>query len=233
LRRFLGEGLSVAVVPRLLFALPRLSRFPRGHGEPVLLLPGFGAGDASNAALNAMLRYLGYSVHGWGLGLNRGNVEAILPKVEARVRAIRDHAGMPVRLVGWSLGGVLAREVARDAPELADRVVTMGTPVVGGPKYTRVGATYRAAGFDVGEIERKIEARYAMPIRVPVTAIYCKADGIVDWRACIDHWTPGIEHVEVRATHFSLGFDPKVLEIVAERLAVPRAKTRSSGRPRR
>lgn len=233
LRRFLGEGLSVAVVPRLLLALPRLSRFPRGHGEPVLLLPGFGAGDASNAALNAMLRFLGYRVHGWGLGLNRGNVEALLPKVEERVRTIREHAGMPLRLVGWSLGGVLAREVARDAPELVDRVVTMGTPVVGGPKYTRVGATYRAAGFDVDEIERKIDARYAVPIRVPVTAIYCKGDGIVDWRACIDHRTTGVEHVEVRATHFSLGFDPKVLEIVADRLSASSLKTESPGRRKR
>ncbi|HAJ47487.1 MAG TPA: hypothetical protein DCL54_13000 [Alphaproteobacteria bacterium] len=79
LRRFLGEGLGVTVVPRLLLALPRLSRFPRGHGEPVLLLPGFGAGDASNAVLNAMLRYIGYRVYGWGLGVNRGNVEALLP----------------------------------------------------------------------------------------------------------------------------------------------------------
>jgi hypothetical protein len=233
LRRFIGEGLALTVVPRLLLALPRLSRFPRGHGEPVILLPGFGASDASNAALNALLRYLGYRVHGWGLGLNKGNVEALLPKVEDRVRTICDHAGMPVRLVGWSLGGVLAREVARDAPDLVDRVITMGTPVVGGPKYTRVGATYRAAGFDVDEIERKIEARYDVPIRVPVTAIYCKADGIVDWRACIDHRTPDVEHVEVRATHFSLGFDPKVLEIVAETLAVRPVKTKSAGRRKR
>jgi pimeloyl-ACP methyl ester carboxylesterase len=225
--------LGVTVVPRLLLALPRLSRFPRGHGEPVLLLPGFGAGDASNAALNAMLRYLGYRVYGWGLGVNRGNVEALLPQVEARVRAIHDQTGLPVRLVGWSLGGVLAREVARDAPELVDRVVTMGTPVVGGPKYTRVGAAYRAAGYDVDEIERKIEIRHEVPIRVPVTAIYCKADGIVDWRACIDHRTPGVEHVEVRATHFSLGFDPKVLEIVAGRLAAQPVKAESSGRRKR
>jgi pimeloyl-ACP methyl ester carboxylesterase len=216
-----------------LLALPRLPRFSRGHGEPVLLLPGFGAGDASNAVLNAMLRYLGYRVYGWGLGVNRGNVEALLPQVEARVRAIHDQTGLPVRLIGWSLGGVLAREVARDAPELVDRVVTMGTPVVGGPKYTRVGAAYRAAGYDVDEIERKIEIRHEVPIRVPVTAIYCKADGIVDWRACIDRRTPGLEHVEVRATHFSLGFDPKVLEIVAERLAARPVRTRSSGRRKR
>jgi pimeloyl-ACP methyl ester carboxylesterase len=230
LRRFLGEGLGVTVVPRLLLALPRLSSFPRGRGEPVMLLPGFGAGDASNAVMNAMLRFLGYRVYGWGQGVNRGNVEALLPKVEARVSAIREQTGTTLRLVGWSLGGVLAREVARDAPELVDRIVTMGTPVVGGPKYTRVGAAYRAAGYDVDEIERKIEVRQEVPIRVPLTAIYCKADGIVDWRACIDHKTPGVEHVEVRATHFSLGFDPKVLEVVADRLAALPVKTGSSGR---
>jgi pimeloyl-ACP methyl ester carboxylesterase len=233
LRRFLGEGLGVTVVPRLLLALPRLSRFQRVHGEPVLLLPGFGAGDASNAVLNAMLRYLGYRVFGWGIGVNRGDVEALLPRVEARLRAIYDQTGMPVRLVGWSLGGYLARDVARDAPEIVDRVVTLGSPVVGGPKYTRVGAAYRAAWFDVDEIARKLEARYDVPIRVPVTAIYCKADGIVDWRACIDHRTPGVEHVEVRATHFSLGFDPKVLEIVAEKLAAGPIKKESYGHGKR
>jgi pimeloyl-ACP methyl ester carboxylesterase len=231
--RFLGEGLSVTVAPRLLLALPSLSRLPRGHGEPVMLLPGFGASDASNAALNALLRYLGYRVYGWGLGLNRGDVEALLPQVEARMRDIRDSTKTPVRLAGWSLGGVLAREVARDAPDLVDRIVTMGTPVVGGPKYTRVASAYRAAGVDVDGIEAKIEARYDVPIRVPVTAIYCRADGIVDWRACIDHRTPDIEHIEVKATHFSLGFDPKVLEIVAEKFAAPGAKKESSGRPTR
>jgi pimeloyl-ACP methyl ester carboxylesterase len=222
--------LGVTVLPRLLLALPRLSQFARGHREPVLLLPGFGAGDASNAVLNAMLRYLGYRVYGWGMGVNRGDVEDLLPKIERLVRRIRDDDGQKVRLVGWSLGGYLAREVARDAPEAVDRVITLGSPVVGGPKYTRVGAAYRAAGYDVDEIARKVEARYETPIRVPVTAVYCKADGIVDWRACIDHRTPGVEHVEVRATHFSLGFDPKVLEIVADRLAARPAKTGSSGR---
>lgn len=214
-----GEGRGIAVVPRLLLSLPGLSRMPRGYGATVMLLPGFGASDSSNAVLNALLRYLGYRVSGWGFGVNRGNVQSMLPRVLERVRTLANKSGGPIRLVGWSLGGVLAREAARDAPELVDRVITMGTPVIGGPKYTQTGFLYRAAGFDLDHIEKSIAARNKVQLVVPVTAIFSRADGIVDWRACIDHAAANIEHIEVRATHLSMGFDPHVLKIVAEKLA--------------
>lgn len=222
LAKLMGEGGGIVTLPRLLIALPQLARMPRGHGAPVMLLPGFGAGDASNGVMSALLTYLGYRVSGWGLGLNRGNVEAMLPRVAERVKALAEKSGAPVRLVGWSLGGVFAREVARDAPQFVDRVITMGTPVIGGPKYTRTGFLYSALGADLDDMERRIEARNAVPLRVPVTAIYCKADGIVDWRACIDHAAPDIDHIEVRSTHLTLGIDPQVLKIVAEKLAAKR-----------
>lgn len=187
-----------------------------------MVMPGFGGGDASTLVIRGLLAALGYSVSGWGLGLNRGNVEATLPKVNARVAALAKRTGRPVHLVGWSLGGVFAREVARDAPDIVASVVTMGTPVVGGPKYTRVGALYCVLGANLDELEARIDERNRQPIRVPVTAIYSRADGIVNWRACIDPYDNNIEHVEVRANHLSLGFDPQVLRIVAERLGEER-----------
>ncbi len=218
LRTLAGETLGLLAVPRLIAAIPSFPDLPRGQGRPVMALPGFGGGDASTLVLRGLLAALGYTVSGWGLGVNRGNVEATLPKVAANVAAFAKRTGRPVHLVGWSLGGVFAREVARDEPNIVASVVTMGTPVVGGPKYTRVGALYSAFGADLDALERRIDERNRQLIRVPVTAIWSRADGIVDWRACIDPHDRNIEHVEVRATHLSLGFDPHVLRIVADRL---------------
>lgn len=228
----LREGLVLLEVPRLAWLAPVFAGAPRGNGEAVLVLPGFGAGDASTALLRAFLRLLGYQAHAWELGINRGDVPALIPQVIARTERLAD-AGR-VRLVGWSLGGTLAREAARERPDLVERVVTLGTPAVGGPKYTAVGATYRRQGYDLDAIERQVAERERTPIRVPVTAIYSRGDGVVAWQACIDRHTPGVEHVEVRGTHSGLGFNPDVYRIVAERLArrAPRRRGNLSVEPR-
>ncbi|MDJ0867556.1 MAG: hypothetical protein QNK03_15720 [Myxococcota bacterium] len=224
LYRMLREGLALAELPRLALRAPELARQPRGAGEPVLVMPGFGAGDASTAPLRAYLGLLGYRVRGWGLGLNGGDVPSLIPEVAARTRRLAERARRPVRLVGWSLGGVLAREAAREEPGAVECVVTLGSPVVGGPKYTTVGALYARRGYDLDEIERAVEERNrAEPLRVPVTAIYSRGDGVVDWKACIDPWSPGVEHVEVGSTHVGLGFSPDVYRIVAQRLVDRRA----------
>ena len=118
--------------------------------------------------------------------------------------------------------------MARDRPELVERVVTLGSPVVGGPKYTRVGAFYARRGIDLDAIEAEVEERNRMPIRVPITAVYSRRDGIVSWQACIDHRSPDVEHVEVRATHLGLGFSPEVYRIVASRLARVRSAAASA-----
>ena len=183
----------------------------------MLVLPGLGAGDVSTAPLRRFLSSVGHRTYGWNLGVNTGNVEALLPQVLARVQSIRDGAGQSLHLVGWSLGGVLAREIARDAPELAVQVLTFGTPVVGGPKYTRAAARYGAA--EVERVAAAIEERQRVLIRIPVTSVYSRNDGIVDWRACIDHITPGARNIEVRSTHLGMGIDPDVWRIVGETLA--------------
>ncbi|MEM7409584.1 MAG: hypothetical protein AAF430_05015 [Myxococcota bacterium] len=217
----LREAEAAFEFPRLAFRLPGLLQGPRGDGGTVLVLPGYGAGDASTLTLRGYLRWLGHRPVGWELGTNRGDVPALLPEVVERLRACHRDAGEPISLVGWSLGGYLAREAARDEPELVRQVITLGSPVVGGPKYTTVGALYARQGVDLDEVEAEVDARYDTPLQRPVTAIYSKRDGVVAWQACIDERSPRVEHVEVNATHVGLGFSADVFSVVAERLASP------------
>jgi len=217
---WLREGLGLLELPRLFLRFPELARQPRGHGEPVMVLPGYAAGDASTLVLRQYLRFLGYGVRGWGLGVNSGDVGALLPRVLRRVDRLASASGEAVRLIGWSLGGVLARETAREAPGIVRRVITLGSPIVGGPKYTAVAVFYRSQGVDLDAIEAAIEARDATPIRVPITAIHSRADGVVAWQACIDRRSPDVENLEVSATHLGLGFAADVYRLIAERLAL-------------
>ncbi len=215
----LREGLGLLELPLLALRFPELARMPRGSGQPVMVLPGFGAGDTSTLVLRAYLGFLGYRVRGWSLGVNTGEVRALLPRILTTVADMAEAAGAPVRLIGWSLGGVLAREVARERPDLVGRVLTLGSPVIGGPKYTAAGRTFRKRGVDLDALEAEVESREATPIRVPITAIWSRADGIVAWQACVDRRSPDVENVEVRATHLGLGFAADVYRVIAERLA--------------
>lgn len=186
-----------------------------------MVMPGYSAGDASTLVLRSYLRLLGYSVFGWGLGRNGGDVPQLIPRVAERVSGLAGRTGRRVRLVGWSLGGYLAREAARERPGDVERVVTLGSPVIGGPKYTVVGRYYAQQGYDLDEIEAAVAERNRTPLGVPVTAVYSRADGVVAWRACIDEANTNVEHVEVSTTHLGLGFSAEVFRIVAERLASP------------
>ena len=163
----------------------------------MLDIPGWRAPEVSGAPLRAYLRALGHDARGWGFGTNTGDPRRDVERLSGRVLELADEGGAAVSLVGWSLGGVIAREVARRHPEAVRRVITYGTPVVGG---------------------RGLDSR--SPIRVPLTAVFSRRDGIVSWRACIDRSSPHVEHVEVGSTHLGMGVDPDVWGLVADRLAV-------------
>ena len=204
------------------FALHRFSRgLPRGNGEPVFVLPGYGANDRAMQLLVRRLRSLGYAAQSWGLGRNTGNLKKLVPLAAEKVLALAESQGK-VRLVGWSLGGVIAREIARDHPQAVESIVTLGSPVVGAAKYTFVARAYKKQGFDLDRMEAAAAARDAVPLTVPITAIYDRHDAIVAWAACIDRVTPGIRHLEVNCSHLGMAFDLRVFRLVAQALASPR-----------
>jgi pimeloyl-ACP methyl ester carboxylesterase len=211
---------------RELFRLPLhaagLWRLPRGTGRPVLLLPGLAATDVSLVALSRFLRRLGHDPHSLGLGRMTADVRGTVPKVLERLRQLAD--GDTVALVGQSLGGVLAREAARQEPHLVRRIVTIGSPVIGGPEYTATRNRYTASERD--EIRRRVDDRSRTPIVVPVTAIWSANDGIVSPAASVDRRHSNVENVEVTSSHLGMGFDPDVWRIVARRLALDGAGPR-------
>ena len=215
-----GEILTPFEFTRLAAATPSLIRQKRGNGEPVIVLPGLGTSNVSTLVMRGYLSWLGYDVQGWNLGRNTGNVGELVPPVTEQVSELYALSGAKVNIIGWSLGGVVAREVARDFPHTVQQVITMGTPIVGGPRYTSFGAAYERRGVDVAAIEARIAERAKRPIKVPMTSIYSKRDGIVGWQASIDRHNSQVEHHEVSATHLGLGISPDVFKILAQKLAL-------------
>lgn len=197
-------------------SLLRLKSRRTAHPHTAILLPGFGAGPRSMRVMESFLRRRGHRVRDWGLGVNNGDARKFRAQLGHIVEQSIAAYGEPVVLVGWSLGGYIAREFAREHPAGVRRIVTLGSPVISGPRYTATSEWYRSQGHDLAAMERAVKDRYAMPLRVPVTAIFSKRDGIVAWQACIDKWSPDVRHVEVSETHVGLGFSPRVLGLVAD-----------------
>ncbi|MCZ2839591.1 esterase/lipase family protein [Modestobacter sp. VKM Ac-2985] len=205
---------------RLPGALPRLAGAPRGDGHVVVDVPGWRAPEVVGLPQRRYLRLLGYDARGWGLGVNTGRPERDAELLSGEVLRLAETSGRPVSLLGWSLGGLIVREVARRHPEVVRRVVTYGTPVVGGPSWTAGASAWSP------EETARIAALIAQldqeqPIQVPLTAVYTRRDAIVSPAACIDLASPQAEHVRVRSTHLGLVADPDVWSVVAHRLALP------------
>ena len=195
--------------------LPRARTRDRGEA---LLLPGFGSGPAAMFALKRTVENAGFDTSDWGLGFNGGDVPTLLAAFSRRVAESFERSGRPVTLVGWSLGGSIAREAARDLPAAVAKVITLGTPVFGGPRYTATADFYERQGIDVREIEQATIERFDKPLNVPVVALYSRNDGVVSWEACIDRWSPDVEHIEVKASHLGMGFARESLKIVANKI---------------
>ena len=214
--RFVAEaGVLAAQFPLL------VSQAPRGSGQ-VLVLPGFMASDSATVYLRRFLRAIGYTVSGWQLGTNRGRMLDLLPDVVRRVERTVEDGGAPTRLVGWSRGGIIAREVARDRPELVRSVVTLGSPVRGGVGVTTIQSwVKRETGVSAEEIARLMRERQSVPIEVPITAIYSKSDGVVAWQACIDETNPRVDHREVACSHVGMACSAVAFREVAKALAEP------------
>ena len=209
------EARALVSPARLLAAAPFLLSAPRGATQAVVVLPGLGASDRSTVALRYYLRVLGYQPHGWNRGRNVRPAGADLPAVAAQVAALNAATGTPVTLVGWSRGGLIARQTARLVPEGVRMVVTLGSPFAALMATNVIGAKWRRLARDAPW------KGLAAPLPVPSTSIYSRADGVVAWRACIQPEGPECENVEVRGSHLGLGFNPAALWVIADRLAQP------------
>ncbi|WP_367129839.1 esterase/lipase family protein [Saccharothrix sp. HUAS TT1] len=199
---------------------------PSGDGHTVLVLPGLGATDAATAPLRKFLTGLGYDVHGWGLGLNIGPSVSVVRGMRELLRELA--VGGKVSLVGWSLGGIFARELARDHPGMVRQVITLGSPyAMTDLRQTRVNPVYRLlARFYVSGADMPPPEHTRPPFPVPSTSLYSKSDGIVAWQTCIS--TPGErwENVAVASSHLAYGYNAAVLWVIADRLAQRRNRWR-------
>ena len=194
-------------------AWPLLRSAPRGDGHPVLVLPGYWAGDGSTLVLRRFLRALGYRTYGWGLGRNLGLEDGVRGRLLARLEALHARNRRAVSLVGWSLGGVYARELAKLAPARVRRIVTLGSPFGMGRRED--GGWLRSMVFGASGPAGRI----ADPPAVPVTAIASRSDAIAGFGACLEVPSPQAENVEVLGSHLGLGVNPLVLFAIADRLA--------------
>ena len=214
------EGRAPMEFFSLFAALPWLWRVRRGDGHPAIVFPGMGTSDIATLALRRYLRRLGYVTQAWGQGLNLGPRPGVIERAADDLRRLADRHGRPVSLVGWSLGGIYARELAKMHPDETRCVVTLGTPFAGHPKSTNVWRIYELlAHSKVGD--PALMARIGTPPPMPTTSIYSRSDGVVAWRSCINAPGPLSENIEVPTSHLGMGANPLVLYAVADRLAQP------------
>ena len=219
---------KVALEGRALFELgaglvaggPLLAASKHGDGHAVLVFPGMIASDVSTAPLRRWLRALGYDVHGWEQGRNLGPRPEALDASLARIRALRQSSGRKISLIGQSLGGIYARELAKQSADYVRLVITLGTPFSGGARSTNAWRLFEMMnGREHSEPQARAAMCQAPP--VPTTSIYSRTDGIVAWQCSIDLAGPMSENIEVAGSHTGMGVNPLVLHVIADRLAQP------------
>lgn len=213
------EARVLAELPLFVLRTLSIRGLPRGDGHPLLVIPGFGANDLSTLPLRRALRRLGYDAHGWDLGTNLGMRPAIKNALSQRLQKLHAEHQAPVSLIGWSLGGVFAREMARHQPQMVRRIFTLGSPITGRPDANNMLALFRIANRGKAvNLDWEGFRKRCVPPQVPVTAIYTRSDGIVAWQCSMETPAPHTESVEVRGSHFGLVFNAQVLRVIAERL---------------
>jgi pimeloyl-ACP methyl ester carboxylesterase len=206
-----------AVLP----AWPALQRAPSADGHTVLVFPGLSASDATTLPLRGYLNSLGYETRGWSQGFNFGPRAGVLQTARRGLTQAHEASGRKVSLIGWSLGGVYARELAKEMPDLVRCVITLGAPFAGPPKSTNAWRIYKlTSGLDIEHENGQRDLLTAPP--QPTTSIYSRSDGIVAWQGSIQEpHHAHTENIEVVASHIGLGLNPSAWWAVADRLAQP------------
>ncbi|HSY30141.1 MAG TPA: alpha/beta hydrolase [Burkholderiaceae bacterium] len=217
------EGRAPFELWAAIMAAPILRNIPSGDGHPVLVFPGLAAGDMTTALMRKFLDSWGYATYAWEQGINLGPRPGIVEGCIERVQEIRAKHGRPVSLIGWSLGGVYAREISKLTPHDVRSVVTLGTPFTGHPKATNAWRVYELTSGHRLVDDKQLEALKETP-PVPTTSIFSRTDGIVAWQCSIEEETATSENIEVHASHFGIGVNPTALYAIADRLAQPEGK---------
>jgi pimeloyl-ACP methyl ester carboxylesterase len=218
----LGVGSLLQNAAALIASLSKASNqanpdLPRGDGSVVLVILAFLAGDWATARLRNFLRSLGYRVETANVGINIGPTKRLVAKLETTLlRLSAEHDG-PIAIVGQSLGGVLARDLAQRYPEHVRHVVTLCSPIRV-PITTPLAPAARLLSplYDSGWLGRRVVI--IGPLRVDVSALYSEEDGVVDWRECLQDDHPGCENIRVSGAHATIGSSPAALACIAKAL---------------
>lgn len=202
--------------------LAALTKAPSGDGHPVLVVPGFTASDLSTVPLRKFLEQKNYTVHPWRMGRNVGTINEFIPRLEQRVIDLAEEYGEKVSIIGQSLGGIYAREVARACGDVVRQVITLGSPFGGAGHGCNVVWVYDAVtGERIKLRPSSFFHSIAEPPPVPATAIYSKTDGIAHWESCIELPSDWTDNIEIVGSHCGMGFNPVVLFAIADRLSQP------------
>jgi pimeloyl-ACP methyl ester carboxylesterase len=213
---------------------PFVRRLGRGDQHPVLILPGFAAGDRSTAPLRWALRSQGYWVHAWGLGRNIGPTAHAVNGMRTRLQQLHAQHGRTVTLIGQSLGGIFARVLAREQPDAVRQVITLGSPyrMVEGDRSAAQGLWRQVQHLHDGGLElQRLREQDRPPLVVPATSFYSRTDGVAPWQTCIDEKRDEAENIEVRGSHIGMGVNPAVVLAILDRLAQPEGDWRPFSAP--
>jgi len=219
----LAESRAIFELNASLMMSPLLLMAPRGDGHPVLVLPGFLASDLSTALLRRYIGLVGYEPHAWDLGRNFGGVYRMRQLLQDRLRFIYEASGRKVSLVGWSLGGVYARDLALHMPDCVRSVITLGSPFANDISASSIRKIYETlSGELITDVKIEDIQSLAGDLPVPATSIFTKGDGIVHWRTCLLKENERAENIEITlASHTGLGVNAAALWAIADRLAQP------------
>jgi pimeloyl-ACP methyl ester carboxylesterase len=216
----LAEARGIFEFNASLLLSPLLMRAPRGDGHPVLALPGFLASDLSMAPMRRYLTALGYDAYAWKMGRNVGGFARMRVALRDRLAEIHATTGRKISVVGWSLGGVYARDLALQAPELVRYVVTLGSPFAGNVRATNATRLYEAMSGEAVQDNSELRQAISGDLPVPTSSIYSRTDGVVNWRTCRLRPSNTAENIEVHlASHVGLGVNAAALWATADRLA--------------
>jgi pimeloyl-ACP methyl ester carboxylesterase len=214
------EGRAPWEFAALLAAAPWLRQLPEGDGHPVIVFPGLGVSDFTTVPMRNFLGAIGYEPHPWRQGFNFGPREGVLEACAEQLQSVHGGSGKPVSLIGWSLGGIYARELAKLHPDRVRCVITLGSPFTGHPRATNAWRLFElVSGLSSHDPEVMEDVRQPPP--VPTTSSYSRCDGVEAWQCSVNPELPHTENIEIQASHVGMGMNPLAMYLIADRLRQP------------